>query len=212
MQKSSRKGATLEQEWKIQRDRTACDKPGCPLPTAKSYYTVLEWPACVRRDLCDACFHEVSRKSERPPIFWKAMRRLDGRKGPVLDLVSLRLLFDRLGEEPGERAQALRYFTSLLLLRKRMLKMVDPRNAEEEKADLVVVDPKIKEMEPVALHAPDLDLSDLGAVKDELLAALEEGEDGESGEVGGGGQRGENGESDGTASRPDAGADASTST
>lgn len=159
-------------DWKIQRDRARCDKPGCPLASARQYVAVLELPGCVRRDLCDACFADYERRSAEPPIFWRALRKQSGSKEPVLDLMSLRVLFDRLGSVDDDRGRSLRYFCALLLLRKRMLKMVRPRNAEEERADLVVVDPKLKEMEPVALFAPAIDLADLGAVKDELLAAL----------------------------------------
>ena len=40
-------------------------------------------------------------------------------------------------------------------------------------------DPKLKEMEPVALFAPAIDASDMTTIKDELLAAIGEGaEDG----------------------------------
>lgn len=164
----------MNEDWKIHRDRAACDKPGCPLPTSRSYIAVLEWPSCVRRDVCDACFadHERRCAGGQPPIFWRAMRRAAGSKEPVLDLASLRVLFDRLAAVDDDRARSLRYFCALLLLRKRVLRLVRPRNAAEERADLVVVDPKIKEMEPVALFAPAIDLSDLAAIKDELLAAM----------------------------------------
>lgn len=166
----------MTDEWKIQRDRTVCEKPGCPLPGSRSYFAVLEWPACVRRDLCDACFTDYERRCQgaEPPIFWRAFRKAVGSKEPVLDLASLRLLFDRLGTVDDDRARSLRYFCALLLLRKRVLRMVKPRNAAEERADLVVADPKMKEVEPVALFAPAIDLSDLGAIKDELLAAIGE--------------------------------------
>jgi len=159
--------------YKIHKDRTRCTKPGCPLPVATHWFAVLEFPECVRRDVCDACFQDVQRQQERPPVFWRARRRADGKKELSLDLAALRMLFDRLGEEEGDRPAALRYFVTLLLLRKRALRMVNPRNEREEQADLVVIDPKIKGMEPVALFAPDLDLDDMGMVKDELLAALE---------------------------------------
>lgn len=164
----------MNEDWKIHRDRAACDKPGCPLPTSRSYIAVLEWPSCVRRDLCDACFTDYERRCQggQPPIFWRAMRKVAGSKEPVLDLASLRVLFDRLAAVDDDRARSLRYFCALLLLRKRVLRMVRPRNSTEERADLVVVDPKVKEMEPVALFAPAIDLSDLAAIKDELLAAM----------------------------------------
>jgi hypothetical protein len=168
----------MADDWKIQRDRRHCEKPGCPLATSRAYFAVLEWPACVRRDLCDACFADYERRcqGQEPPIFWRGMRKPSGSKEPVLDLVSLRALFDRLATVDDDRARSLRYFCALLLLRKRVLRMVQPRTAEQERADLVVVDPKQKEMEPVALFAPAIDLADLGAIKDELLAAI--GEDG----------------------------------
>ena len=161
------------EDWKIRRDKTGCDKPGCPLPTSRQYISVLEWPACVRRDLCDACFADYERKSSEPPIYWRAVRR-QGSKEPVLDLMSLRALFDRLGGLDDDRARSLRYFCALLLLRKRVLKMGPARTAEQERADLVVVDPKLKEMEPVALFAPAIDLGNIGGLKDELLAAIGE--------------------------------------
>lgn len=166
----------MAEDWKIHRDRSPCDKPGCPLPTSRTYVALLEWPGCVRRDLCEPCFAEHERRCRggEPPIFWRAVRKPSGSKEPVLDLASLRMLFDRLGGVDDERARGLRYFCALLLLRKRVLKMVAPKNAEQERADLVVVDPKVADMEPVALFAPEIDLSDLGAIKDELLAAMGE--------------------------------------
>jgi hypothetical protein len=183
----------MAEEWKIQKDREACAKPGCPLMQSESYFAVLEWgvreakskagkptgvevPACIRRDFCAACFEDYRRKcpEEQPPVFWRAVRKAAGSKEPVLDLVSLRALFDRLGTVDDDRARALRYFCALLLLRKRVLKMVRPKTREQEQADLVVRDPKLKEMEPVALFAPAIDSTDMSAVKDELLAAIGE--------------------------------------
>lgn len=161
-------------DWKITKDRTLCEKPGCPLPSAPSYYVVLEVPSCLRRDLCESCFKELP-GGDQTPIFWKAERRADGSRVQVLDLASLRILFDRLGEQEGEqdgdRVAGLRYFVALLLLRKRVLKMADPQDEEQERADLLLIDPKLPEMEPVALFAPG-DLADLEELKQELLAAL----------------------------------------
>jgi len=167
----------MADEWKIHRDRKACERPGCPLPTSRSWFAVLTWPDCVRHDLCDACFQEHERHCTKaePPIFWRTVRKASGNKEPVLDLNSLRALFDRLATVDDDRARALRYFCALLLLRKRVLRMVAPRTAEQERADLVVVDPKLKEMEPIPLIAPAIDLSDLGGLRDELMAAIGEG-------------------------------------
>jgi hypothetical protein len=170
------------EDWKITRDRKACERPGCPLPSAQSYFAVLEFPACVRRDICDACFCDQERKAESPMVFWRAQRRKSDSKEPVLDLVSLRVLFDKLAAVEDERARQLRYFCALLLLRKRVLKMVPPRTAEQERADLVVVDPKMKELEPISLFAPAIDLDDLSKIKDELLQAMGEDLDGARGE------------------------------
>jgi hypothetical protein len=107
-------------------------------------------------------------------VFWRVHRKQASSKEPVLDLVSLRALFDRLGAVDDDRARSLRYFCALLLLRKRVLKMVPPRTKEQERADLVVADPKQKEQEPIALSAPAIDTADLARLKDELLAAIGE--------------------------------------
>ena len=164
--------------YRIQRDRTKCCANWHP-SLATHWFAVLAFPDCVRRDLCGRCFEDYRKGvEERDLIFWKVRRRPDGKKEVSLDLVALRLLFDRLGEEDSERAAGLRYFVALLLLRKRALRMVDPINEAQEQADLVVADPKIQGVEPVALYAPDLDLDNLGGLKDELLAILED-EDGE---------------------------------
>lgn len=164
------------EEWKIKRDRKACDRPGCPLATATHHFAVLEFPECVRRDLCDACFQDYERRCSVPPVFWRALRKSAGSKEPVLDLASLRVLFDRLGLLDDDRARSLRYFCALLLLRKRLLKVVAAVTPVQQRADLVVVDPRQKDMAPVALHAPAIELSDLSAIKAELLAALGEGQ------------------------------------
>lgn len=166
-------------DWKITRDRGGCDRPGCPLPSARQYFAVLEFPACVRKDVCDACFCDLERKAEgQSLVYWRAVRRKSDSKEPVLDLVSLRALFDKLANVDDERARQLRYFCALLLLRKRALKMVRPRTAEQERADLVVADPKAKEQEPISLFAPAIDLDDLSTIKAELLAAMGEDQGG----------------------------------
>ncbi len=180
------------EQWKIQRDRSraeVCSRGGCALAGQTEYVAVLELPECVRRQLCLTCFHELKAESGEMPFHWKVRRRPDGQRQPVLDLVSLRALFDRLGEEPAEepaeaeadaepemdakaRSEGLRYLVALLLLRKRALKMADPRNEAEERADLLVIDPKVEGMEPVALSAPSLGPEALATLKDELAAAV----------------------------------------
>lgn len=162
------------EDWKIQRDKQRCEKPGCPLAGRKEFFAVLELPSCVRRDLCQECFSELETHSQSTPIFWRGRRREDGKREIVLDLATLRQMFDRLAEEPSEQGRALRYLVALLLLRKRVLKMVDPKTAEEEAADLLVIDPKVEGMTPVALVAPAVEIDQLVAMKDELLAAAGE--------------------------------------
>lgn len=174
------------EQWRIQKDRERCDKPGCPLPGEREYYAILQLPDCVRLERCQNCFHELrkTRDAAELPFHWKIRRTLDGRTRPMLDLASLRLLFDKLGEEmppaatdsdqptATNNAAGLRYLVALLLLRKRKLKMVDPTDAEQERADLVVVDPRIEDMQPVVLFAPELDEDRLANLRDELMVAI----------------------------------------
>lgn len=163
------------EQWKIVRDRSQQAHGCCNRTKTGDMFAVLELPACVRRDLCPMCFGEFQHKlrgdpAAKPPIFWRSKRK-EGDHAPVLDLNMLRHLFDRLGEEAGEKPAALRYFVALLLLRKRVLKMADARTAAEEAADLVVYDPKAPTQPPVPLVAPDLGEHSLDALKDELMAA-----------------------------------------
>jgi hypothetical protein len=185
--------AELEQ-WKIQKNRERCEKPGCPLAAATEFYAVLQLPECVRVERCANCFEELRHEAAELPFHWRVRRTLDGKTKPMLDLDSLRVLFDRLGQEPetpaepenvdgtedgseekdGKMTGGLRYLVALLLLRKRRLKMVDPQNEEQERADLLVVDPKVEDMVPVALSAPDLDPDRLGNLREELMVAIGE--------------------------------------
>lgn len=170
----------MSEEWKISRDRGRCEEPGCPLATAEEFFAVLELPDCRRQDLCAACFQRATTAAGREPIFWKARRRTGQKRGPTIDLVSLRVLFERLAEVEGDEARGLRYFVALLLLRKRVLKMVNPQCAAEERADLVVIDPKLESSQRVVLFAPELQGDRMGRLKDELLAALAEQEEANS--------------------------------
>ena len=95
--------------WKIVRDRSKCERPGCPLSAGGEYFAVLELPSCQRRDLCEPCFREEEARRGERPLFWRGRRRESSSRGPVLDLASLRMLFDRLGEpQPPERADTAR--------------------------------------------------------------------------------------------------------
>ena len=169
------------EQWKIVRDKAQAHGGCCQRPKPLDTFAVLELPACTRRDVCPICLSELQQAlrtaDAKPPIFWR-VRRKEGAREPVLDLVMLRHLFDRLGEEPGERPAALRYFVALLLLRKRVLKMADAKSVAEERADLLVFDPKTPTQPPVALVAPDLAETSLEELKNELLAAA-----GSAGEV-----------------------------
>ncbi len=162
------------EQWKIHKDRQRCEKPSCPLPVEQEFYAVLQLPDCLRHELCQQCFHQLRESDDSLPFHWKVRRGTGGKKEAVLDLESLRMLFDRLGE-PGnssENAAGLRYLVALLLLRKRRLKMVDATTPEQEAADMLVLDPKVEGMEPVALQAPDLDADRLANLREELMAAL----------------------------------------
>lgn len=165
--------------WRIRRDRRRCEKPGCPLRGRGriDYFAVLEFPEGVRRDLCAPCFRERCAKGDGDLVFWKVHR--PEKRAPILDVDSLRRLFDTLGEEqPEDRreiAAELRYLIALLLVRKRVLKLVDSRNEAEETADLVVEDPKRAEAGRVALWAPEITGERLDALKGELLAVLDAG-------------------------------------
>ena len=183
--------SVIEAGWGLRFDRL--------IRHVQEYFAVLQLPECVRVERCQTCFHELTRQADGDlPFHWR-VRRQKGSTAAVLDLESLRALFDRLGEpvapsgdlegidesretgapddsDAGETAAGLRYLVALLLLRKRRLKMVDAQTPEQEDADLVVVDPKVEGMEPVALFAPELGSERLAGLREELMAAIGEDE------------------------------------
>jgi hypothetical protein len=164
----------MDQGWKIRSGRGRCETPGCASPPVPEYYAVLQPPEYTRQDLCPACFARAERDSATPLIFWRA-RRSEAKQGaPVLDLESLRVLFERLGERDDDQARGLRFLVALLLLRKRQLKLADARTPAQEGADLVLLDPRQPDAEPIALIAPPLDEERLAALKVELLSAIAE--------------------------------------
>ncbi|MEO0480408.1 MAG: hypothetical protein AAF196_13080 [Planctomycetota bacterium] len=89
---------TSTDEWRIRRNRERCERPGCPLPTATDWYAVLELPSCERQDLCETCFQVLPTEGDARPIHWRVKRQEDDKKSVTLDLASLRVLFDRLGD------------------------------------------------------------------------------------------------------------------
>lgn len=196
------------EQWKIHKDRVKCDKPGCSLAAEMEYFAILQLPDCIRLERCQNCFGEIQRSGQSMPFHWKIRRTVDGKQQPILDLESLRTLFDTLGQtdpeassgdesednaaasapevseqaeggdgsaaplDATEVASGLRYLVALLLIRKRRLKMVDALTPGQEAADLVVIDPKVEGMEPVALFAPSLDPERLAGLREELTAAI----------------------------------------
>ena len=74
------------EQWRIQRNRTACEKPGCPLAGEREYFAILQLPDCVRFERCAACFEELRNDSGEMPFFWKVRRDASGKQESTLNL------------------------------------------------------------------------------------------------------------------------------
>ena len=123
-------------DWKIRRKEDACARCGRAFEDGEALFSVLQiTPESLgREDRCPAC-HEAA-EDPADTIFWRTTRR-EARRGLAVDFDSIERLFLALEPRTEERLQELRYLLSLLLLRKKRLKLVRVRRTAA--AELMVM-------------------------------------------------------------------------
>ncbi len=122
-------------EWKIRRRLGECSGCASAFEEGARHASSLRFDGkeiLVREDLCSACW---SSGDESSYLFWWFTRHQKNRKATLqLDLSSLERLFMGLGGREEEPLRELRYLLSLLLMRKRKLKLIKvERGAKGEK-------------------------------------------------------------------------------
>ena len=135
-------------DWRIARKGTACGVCKRAFPAEETFVSVIfenqpsedpeERPADAfeRLDACPACFETV----ERAPFSrWTTKIPDDAARQPILDLGMARDFLVRLAREGNPERENLMFILSLLLLRKRKVKLTGRRVEDEtDLMDLVV--------------------------------------------------------------------------
>lgn len=117
-------------DWKIRRKEEACARCERPFEDGEALFSALlvSPEALGREDRCPAC-HEAAEDPE-DTIFWRTTRR-ESRRGFAVDFESIERLFLALEARPEERLAELRYLLSLLLMRKKRLKLVRVKRTDQ---------------------------------------------------------------------------------
>ena len=121
-------------DWRIHRREERCTRCEAPFSEGATIYSLLflEPERLRREDRCERCF-EAPAGDAAQCLFWRTRHLTDARARFAVDFEAIEELFLALEGRREERLAELRYLLSLLLLRKKRLKLVGVRrNASGE--------------------------------------------------------------------------------
>ena len=186
----------MSTDWRIRKKQGACTTCERPFEEGEGHFSLLlvEPDSLGRADRCPACF-EASEDVGPEAVFWRTRFRSAKRRGLAVDFEAIGHLFLALEGREEERLQELRYLLTLLLMRKKRLKLVrvkrggvdaDGRRAPER---MVLRRPRREEAQEVVVFdltpertaelRADLERIFEGAGAEDLLAGPAEGSEAE---------------------------------
>ena len=128
-------------QWKTPKREPACAGCDHEFEEGEAHFSflLLSEEAFGREDRCLSCFDSVeeSRDGEvarESLVFWRTRRRPSKKRGLALDFESVERLFLALEGRSEERLLELRFLLSLLLMRKKRLKLVRVKRGSEGEA------------------------------------------------------------------------------
>ena len=155
-------------DWRIHRREERCSRCERPFQEDELIFSLLavEPDRLRREDACTTCFGATEEPRAENLLFWRTRHTLDRRKRFAVDFEAIEELFLALEGRREGRQPELRYLLSLLLLRKKRLKLVGVRrNAAGE--TLCLRRPRRQEEFEVQVFELD------SALKDELAKVFE---------------------------------------
>jgi len=114
-------------DWKIRKRKDGCSLCTHEFEEEEVFYSLLSIdPETIgREDRCVACFDQGGlQEAGQGAIYWRTRRPPEGKRRLAVDFDVVEQLFFALAEHEKERILELRYLMSLLLLRKKRLKLV----------------------------------------------------------------------------------------
>ncbi len=163
-------------DWKVKRQESACAGCAHAFEEGEAYFSILtiDGEALGREDRCAPCFpappEGPAEERARERIWWRTRRRPRSRRGLAVDFEAIEALFLALDGHEADRLRELRYLLSLLLMRKRRLKLVRVLRSGEGEA-MVVRRPRRQEEQRVDVF--DLTPERMDALRRELERIVE---------------------------------------
>jgi len=175
-------------DWKIQGRTPGCARCERPFEDGEAHFSLLlvGEESFGREDRCVACF-EAGEAPAEDAVFWRTRRRVQAKRGLAVDFESVEHLFLALEGRTEPRLAELRYLLSLLLMRKKRVKLVRVRR-DADGEWMIVRRPRrdeslrVKVFELTAERAGELraELERIfeGAGAEDLVLPAEDGADG----------------------------------
>lgn len=124
-------------DWKTPKQGPACAACDHEFEEGESHFSLLllDEDSFGREDRCLGCFEDMETDQEASAhVFWRTRRKPPRRRGLALDFESVERLFLALEGRTEERLGELRFLLSLLLMRKKRLKLVRVKRSAEGEA------------------------------------------------------------------------------
>ncbi len=158
-------------DWKIHRHGEGCLVCERAFEDEERHFSILLFSeeSLGRQDRCLRCFEEWDDRPE-DLIFWRTRRRVQKKRGLAVDFESIERLFSALEPRSEERLRELRYLLSLMLLRKKRLKLL--RGRRTDGAEFLVVR-RPRHTEEILVEVFDLSPERTAALRAELERIFE---------------------------------------
>jgi hypothetical protein len=159
-------------DWRIHRREASCSRCARPFVEGEPIFSLLtvEPERLRREDACPACFGPEPAEKSAERLFWRTRHTLDRKQRFAVDFEAIEELFLALEGHAEGRPAELRYLLSLLLLRKKRLKLVGVRRQASGET-LCLRRPRRQEEFEVAVF--ELDSERAQALKAELARVFE---------------------------------------
>lgn len=160
-------------DWKTPKKEAGCGGCARPFEDGEAHFSILLLgpESLSREDRCRACF-EGGDSLHEDLVFWRTRRRIAAKRGLAVDFDSVERLFLALEGREEERLAELRFLLSLLLMRKKRLKLVRLKRLEGEGGEWMVLRRPRRE-ESLLVRVFDLAPERAQALRDELERIFE---------------------------------------
>lgn len=165
-------GVLSAMEYKIKKPLGACATCAREIAVGEPMIStvLLEATEPVRRDFCVACFESAVRQPADEFAYWRTKRAGAKETKRVIDFPTLKALFFRMTEQPGEEYRKICYLVALLLMRKKLLQLKE--FVTEGGRDYVVLTAKDREGQ-LKIEAPNLRGEEFAEMREKLAMLLD---------------------------------------